>query len=211
MSSVFIVDDDPGIRYSLSVLLETAQLATRCYDSAEAFLAECGPRPEGCLLLDVRMPGMGGVELQAELRRRQIFLPIIFLTAHADLQTGVEAVKQGAMDFLTKPVNGALLLQRITVALDKDRQQGQTREARRLFRERLLKVTGREREVLALALAGMSNKDIALQLQVSLRTIEGHRSRIFLRTGVASLLELARLAAKAGLGLDEIDPFLADN
>ena len=111
--TVFIVDDDPGLRASLAILLQTALMKTECYSSAEDFLGACGPHPEGCVLLDVRMPGMSGPEVHREMARRKLGLPVIFLTGYAELQTGVEAIKQGAVDFLTKPVNGALLIERV--------------------------------------------------------------------------------------------------
>ena len=202
--SVFIVDDDPGIRYSLPVLLETARLKAQVFATAEDFLSICGPHQAGCLLLDVRMPGMSGPALQAELMRRQVRLPIIFLTGHADLSVGVEAMKQGAMDFLTKPVNGALLLERVHAALEKDREQRQAVESRRTFQTRLSRLTERERDVLTLALSGMANREIAACLLISQRTAEGHRSRIFLKTGATSLLELAQQAATAGVSLADL-------
>jgi len=205
-ATVFIVDDDPGMRDSLTILLETAGLRLECFASAEAFLKVCATDREGCLLLDVRMPGMSGPELQAELARRNIRLPIVFLTAYAELPTGIEAMKQGAVDFLTKPVNGELLLQRVAAALDVDRVQRRSMQARQAFLTRLKKLTRREREVLALALTGMVNAEIAARLGISPRTIEGHRSRIFLKTGVDSLLELLQQAALAGFDLAEITP-----
>lgn len=202
--TVFIVDDDLGIRHSIAVLLGTAGLKVECFPSAKDFLDAFGPDRRGCLLLDVRMPGMSGPELQRELVRRGLRLPIIFLSAYGDLETGVDAIKQGAVEFLTKPVNGALLLKCVVSGLELDRQQRQADEARRLFEERLHKLTGREREVLALAITGMSNKAISAQLRISLRTIEGHRSRIYLKTGNSSLIELAHQAASNGVALADI-------
>lgn len=199
--TVFVVDDDPGIRISFTILLEAARLDVRCFASAEAFLDVCSPELAGCILLDVRMAGMSGPELQAELIRRGVCLPIIFMTAYGDLPTGIEAMKRGAVDFLTKPVNGALLLERVQAALELDREQREVVEARQAFQARIQKLTAREREVLALALSGMDNKTISTRLGVSTRTIESHRSRICLRTGVGSLAELAHQAASAGISL----------
>jgi len=201
MPTVFIVDDDPGIRSSLSILMETTQLKADCFASAEEFLSVCGPHQEGCLLLDVRMPGMSGPDLQEELTRRKVRLPIIFLTAYADLPTGVTAMKNGAVDFMTKPINGELLLQRIQHAVEIDRLQRESEQARQLFESRLLKLTDRENEILCLALTGMSNRDISTRLKISMRTIEGHRSRIYLKLGVGSLVELSQQAADAGVNL----------
>jgi FixJ family two-component response regulator len=199
---VHIVDDDPSIRASLPILLETALIRSQCHVSAEAFLDACRPQQEGCILLDVRMPGMSGTELQAELARRHIDLPIIFLTGYADLPVGVTAMRQGAVDFLTKPVDGELLLERVAAALELDQERRQRNAARQDMALRLTKLTPREREILNLALAGMGNKDIARQLNISLRTIEGHRSRIYLKTGVDSVMELALRAANAGVRLE---------
>lgn len=203
-ATVFIVDDDPGIRESLPVLMETAGLKAECFASAEAFLDSCGHDQEGCLLLDVRMPGLSGPQLQVELARRKIGLPVIFLTAYADLATGVDAMKQGAMDFLTKPVNGALLLQRVQAALALDRERRHIDGARQALLSRLQKLSGRERDVLALALTGTASREIAERLRISLRTVEGHRARIYLKTGSVSLLELSRTASDLGLSVSDI-------
>lgn len=199
--TVFIVDDDPGIRFSLPMLLHTAQVKTECFSSAEAFLEALDSEQTGCLVLDVRMPGLSGPQLQSELARRRIRLPIIFLTGYGDLSVGVEAMKQGAVDFLTKPINGERLLERVRAALEISSAQQQADSARRMFAGRLQKLTRREREVLLLALSGQENRAIAAALQISERTVEGHRARIYLRTGVRSLLELSRAAADAGIAL----------
>lgn len=199
--TVFIVDDDPGIRTSLSVLLETAQLKTECFALAEDFLSTYVPQRQGCLLLDVRMPGMSGPDVQREMLRHKVRLPIIFLTGYAELQTGVDAIKLGAVDFLTKPINGALLIERVQAAIELDRMQREGEAERQKIDQRLSKLTDREREVLALALSGMSNRDISTKLRVSARTIEGHRSRILLKAGFNSLIELAHNLTVAGVNL----------
>jgi FixJ family two-component response regulator len=204
LSTVFIVDDNPSIRSSLSLLLETDNLSSTCFASADDFLAACGPNPDGCLILDIRMPGMSGLQLQDELIRRNIHLPIIFLTGFADVPTTVGAMRKGAVDFMAKPVNGKLLLERVHSALELDRLQRGAAAARSLFEARLLRLTPREREVLALALSGMPNKTISKELAISVRTIEGHRAQIFLKLGVDSLIELAQQAASAGMPLTEI-------
>lgn len=200
-STVFIVDDDPGICASLPILLETANVSSQCFASAEAFLEAYSPDQAGCVLLDVRMPGMSGPALQAELLRRGLSLPIVFMTAFAELPTGIEAMKQGAVDFLSKPVNGAQLLERLQAALELDHERRRIASERLAFHARIQKLTAREREVLALAQSGMDNKAIAAHLKVSTRTIESHRSRICLRTGVHSLAELAYQASVAGVNL----------
>jgi two-component system response regulator FixJ len=203
-STVFIVDDDPGIRSSLALLLETDNLQSASFASADDFLAACGPNPYGCLILDVRMPGMSGLQLQDELALRHINLPIIFLTGFADVPMTVGAMRKGAVDFMTKPVNGAVLLDRVHIALEANRLQKQAQAARSLFEARLLKLTPREREVLGLALSGMPNKTISKEMDISVRTIEGHRAQIFLKLGVDSLIELAQEAASAGMPLSDI-------
>ncbi len=199
LPTVYIVDDDAGVRESLGTLLEIAGMRVSPHASAEAFLAACGPEPVGCMVLDVRMPGMDGLALQAELARQGIRLPIIFLTAYADIPMTVEAMRGGAADFLTKPVNGAAFVERVKAVLERHIELRDAEANRRQFQQRLEKLTAREREVLNLALAGKQNKEIALLLHISHRTIEAHRSRIFLKTGVNSLLELARLASAAGI------------
>lgn len=199
MPTVFVVDDDAAVRDSVSLLLKTAGLAVEAYDSAEAFLAALDPQRHGCLVLDMRMPGMSGFELQEELARRDIPMPIIFLTAHGDIPMTVRAIKAGAVDFLTKPVDGAALLDRIESALARVGAEREGESARQQARERLSQLTEREQEILALAISGCTNKEIARQLGISFRTVETHRSHILFKTGTATLLELAQLAATASL------------
>lgn len=197
--TVFIVDDDPAVRDSLELLLETDGLATESHDSAEAFLAAYGGRRPACLILDVRMPQMSGPELQAELIRRGFKLPIIFLTAHGDIPMTVRAMKAGAKDFLTKPIDGTELLERVHAALkDEEDIASQRRTYDRACRC-LEELTQREHEVMMLALAGLTNKAIARQLGISHRTVELHRSHILQKTGAANMLELAQLASHCGL------------
>lgn len=198
---VFVVDDDAAVRDSLSLLLETEGLQAETYPSAEAFLGALRADWSGCVVLDVRMPGMTGPALQAELGRRGVQLPIIFLTAHGDIPTTVQAMKSGAVDFLTKPVNGALLLDRVHAALARNSHERKREAERRTLRARLALLTVREREILALAVAGQPNKEIARHLGISYRTVEVHRSRILLKAGANSLIELARLAAACGLDI----------
>ncbi len=203
-ATVFIVDDDAGMRSSLGLLMETADLTAACFASADEFLAACGSNPQGCLILDVRMPGSSGLQLQDELLARKITLPIIFLTGFADVPMTVGAMQKGAVNFLAKPVNGALLLELVHSALQTSLVQHEAGAARALFQARLLDLTGREREVLSLALSGMPNKKISRELNISLRTTEGHRSRIYQKLGVDSLIELAQQAASAGINLSEL-------
>jgi FixJ family two-component response regulator len=203
---VYIVDDDAAVRDSLRMLCETAGLEVECHDGAESFLATAHPDRPGCLVLDVRMGRMSGPELHAELNRRGSRLPIIYLTAHGNIPMTVLALKEGAVDFLTKPVNGAELLDRIQAALQRSREQWQHEAARSDGRRRLALLTPREREILGLALSGLGNKAIAIRLGISHRTVEIHRSHLLSKCETASLLELAQLAADCGYPLDDAPP-----
>jgi two-component system response regulator DctR len=179
-------------------------MACESFASAEDFLQVCGPYTQGCLILDVRMQGLSGPELQNELLRRQITLPIIFLTGYADMNVAVGAMRAGAIDFLPKPVNGALLLQRVQGALDSHAAQRQVATQRASWEARLDRLTQRERQVLALTLEGLGNKEIANALDISVRTIEGHRARIYLKAGVTSLMELVHAATQAHCTMTEL-------
>lgn len=203
-SNVFIVDDDIGVRTSLAILLGTAHFATTCFASAEDFLQTCTAQTQGCLLLDVRMQGMSGPQLQAELQRRQIELPIIFLTGHSDMGVAVDAMRAGAVDFLSKPVNGVLLLQRVEAALACQATRLQSAVLRIEWEARLTRLTQRERQVLALSLEGLGNKEIAVALQISVRTIEAHRARIYLRVGVTSVIDLVKAASEAHCSMQQL-------
>lgn len=204
--TVFVVDDDAMVRDSLALLLETAGHAVRCHASAEDFLAALRPDDWGCMLLDLNMPTMKGDELQAELIRRHISLPVIFLTAYGDIPTTVRAMKAGALDFLTKPVDGALLVERVKDAIHHGNQVQNQEETRQAVRERLGSLTEREREILALALAGMSNKAIGEKLGISYRTVELHRSRICHKAGASNLLELARQITECNFPISDEPP-----
>lgn len=196
---VYIVDDDDAVRDSLSLLCETAGLRVECHASAESFLSAYRPEQAGCLVLDVRMDQMSGPELHAELARRGSQLPVIYLTAHGDIPMTVRAMKAGAADFLTKPVDGTMLLDRVQAALSRSCELLHRQETLAAQLQRLTLLTPREREVMMLALAGYPNKAIANRLGISHRTVEIHRSRILQKTGTTSMLELARFAADCGL------------
>lgn len=202
---VFVVDDDPAVRDGLELLLETAGWTAQCHASAESFLAAYDGKRPACLILDVRMECMSGPELQNELARRGFNLPIIFLTAHGDIPMTVRAMKAGAKDFLTKPIDGTKLLEHVEAIL-KDETAGQTeRMTHDQARQRLDRLTQRESEVMRLAFAGHTNKAIARKLGISHRTVELHRSHILQKTGAANMLELARLASHCGLTLPLAD------
>ena len=197
--TVYVVDDDAAVRDGLALLLETAGLPVRTFDGASAFLADYQPGRTGCLVLDVRMPEMSGPELQVELNRRGSDLPVIFLTAHGDIPTTVQAMKGGALDFLTKPVVGSELLDRVHAALEKSARAREQAAMTEALRERIEALTRREREIMALVAAGHANKEIARTLGISHRTVEVHRARVMQKTGVTNLVELSRLAAACGL------------
>lgn len=189
--TVYVVDDDDAVRDSIALLLETAGLRVECFGDAETFRSAWRGDMVGCLLLDLRMPGISGIDLQRFLVDQQSRLPIIFLSAHGDIPTTVRAVKAGALDFLTKPVDGAQLIEQVRAALASSPEAIEQRDE--MFKEstRLEHLTEREREVMKLALSGMSNKEIARCLAISYRTVEFHRSRILSKTGASSLLQLA--------------------
>lgn len=197
--TVFIVDDDAAVRDALALLCDSDGLPAETFDSAEAFLAACHADWRGCIVLDVRMPDMKGPELQDELARRNISLPIIFLTAHGDIPTTVRAIKGGAVDFLTKPIDGSVLLQRIRETIELSVRMQEKAAVSHSLRERLDALTEREREVMALAATGHPNKEIARRLGISHRTVEIHRARVMNKLGAANLIELSRIAEACGL------------
>lgn len=205
--TVYLVDDDTAVRDALSMLLEVSGFRVERYAGGEAFLAACRDIVHpACLILDVRMPGMNGPALQQELNRCGIHLPIIFLTAHGDIPTSVAAIKAGAMDFLTKPVEGGLLIDRVRAALAADAQQQAHRDELDALRSRYASLTDRERDVLVLVVAGRSSKEIARVLGISHRTVETHRTRIMQKMSARSAVDLATMAQ--ALGLLGADPAL---
>jgi two-component system response regulator FixJ len=190
---VIVVDDDDAVRAALTLLLRSAGHATRSFESAAAFLENWDPRAGGCLVLDVRMPGISGLELQQQLNQRGATLPVIFITGHGDVPMAVEAMKHGAFDFVQKPVREQELVERARRALEKDRSNRIQLRQRDQIRDRLQSLTPREREILTLVTRGKPNKVMAGDLGVSQRTVEIHRARVMEKMGAESLAQLVRM------------------
>jgi FixJ family two-component response regulator len=195
--TVFVVDDDEAVRTSLRLLLKSVGLQVETYGSAQEFLDQFDPDRAGCLVLDIRMPGMSGLELQQQLNERHSIMPIVFITGHGDVPMAVEAMQAGAVDFIQKPFRDQDLIDRINRALEKDKaMRGELRE-RDEIRRRMGQLTPREREVLQLVTQGKANKVIAGDLNVSQRTVEIHRARVMEKMGAASFAHLVRMVIEA--------------
>jgi FixJ family two-component response regulator len=190
---VYIVDDDEAVRNSLRLLLKSVGLTAQALPSAREFLDKYDPQQPGCLILDVRMPGMSGLDLQEQLNVRGAVIPVIFITGHGDIPMAVEAMQQGAFDFLQKPFRDQDLIDRIQRALAKDRSDRAELSERARVKERFESLTPREREVLDLVTSGKPNKIMAADLGVSQRTVEIHRARVMEKMHAASLAQLVRM------------------
>ncbi|PXW89681.1 LuxR family two component transcriptional regulator [Nitrosomonas sp. Nm84] len=197
---VFIVDDDAAVRDSLTLMIEQAGIRVQSFDNARIFLSAYRPDFFGCIIIDVRMPGMDGLQLQEELVWRKIELPIIFLTGHGDIPMSVRAIKAGAVDFLTKPIIREKLLVCVRAAFAEAKNKiSDIAQNRKALSFCLAKLTVREREVTVLAVKGYSNKEIGSRLGISHRTVEIHKSKIMRKTGALNLLDLARITREGGL------------
>jgi FixJ family two-component response regulator len=190
---VYVIDDDDAVRRSIRLLLKSVGLSAAAFASAQEFLAVFDPEQPGCALVDVRMPGMSGLELQHELNLRGALVPIVFVTGHGDIPMAVEAIQQGAFDFLQKPFRDQDLLGRVQRALEHDRVNRTESRQIDAIRMRLECLTPREREVFELVTSGRRNKVMATELGVSQRTIEIHRARVMDKMGAASLAQLVRM------------------
>lgn len=193
--TVFLVDDDHSMREALSQLLDNAGFEVKAYPGGAEFLADCDKDSAGCVLLDMSMPGMNGREVQMELAKRGIRLPILFLTGHGDIPSAVQAVKAGAVDFLEKPIRGYVLLARVGKALEIDTERRRSADKTRDLRQRHARLTPREREVMRWITSGLSNKEVARKLELSPRTVEVHRQHVMYKMGADNLVELVAMAA----------------
>jgi FixJ family two-component response regulator len=193
---VFVVDDDPSVREALSSLIRSVGLSVKTFSSAQEFLTSQRPDAPACLVLDVRLPGLSGLDLQRELAATHSSIPIIFITGHGDVPTSVRAMKGGAVDFLQKPFNGQDLLDCIHHAISMARQRVAERAERAAVQSRFATLTPREREVLALVVTGRLNKQIADDLGAAEKTVKVHRGRVMEKMQARSVADLVRMAQK---------------
>ncbi|WP_295587979.1 response regulator transcription factor [uncultured Lamprocystis sp.] len=196
--TVFVVDDDQAMRTSLQWLIESTGMQVKTFESADAFLSNFYPERAGCLLLDVRMPGMSGLELQSYLAREGYQLPVIIITGHGDVGMAVKAMRAGAMDFIEKPFHDEDLLRSIQRALEVDQRQRLSRAARAGILARVADLTPREHEVMGMVTDGKANREIAVALGVTPKTVEAHRARVMEKMRAESLAELVRMVLIAG-------------
>jgi FixJ family two-component response regulator len=194
---IYVVDDDEAVRDSLTLLLKAVGLTGQAYSSATEFLHNHDPEQHGCLVADIRMPGMSGLDLQDELNRRGASIPLIFITGHGDVPMAVDAMKSGALDFIQKPFRDQDLLDRVHQALAWDKERRTKNLELLAIRERLATLTPRETEVMERVVQGQANKVIAMDLGVSQRTVEIHRSRVMTKMGVRSVAKLVRAVETA--------------
>jgi two-component system response regulator FixJ len=198
ITTVFVVDDDEAVRTSLKLLLRSVGLPVETAASAQEFLDRFDAERPGCLVLDIRMPGLSGLELQERLNAMHAMIPVVFITGHGDVPMAVEAMQHGAVDFIQKPFRDQDLLDRINQALEKDRDNRAGLRERDSIRAHIADLTPREKEVLDLVTAGKANKVIAGDLDVSQRTVEIHRARVMEKMGASSLAHLVRMVIAAG-------------
>lgn len=194
MNKVFVVDDDESVRDSITMLLEAAGYTVAAFSCASDFLEACTSDAPGCVILDVNMPEMDGVRLQEEIKRRGLGMPVIFLSGQGTIPLTVRTLKSGAMDFLTKPVKGTVLLASVREAMEQYSKQIKQVNMSKDIAARLAMLTEREREVMLLAVEGLTSKEIAQRLDISYRTVEIHRAHVMRKAGVTNMLELARIA-----------------
>jgi len=204
---VYVVEDDEGARALVSVLAQSIGVRCQAFETATEFLERYDPRQPGCLVLDLIMPGMGGLELHDELNRRGAVIPVIFITGHADVPTAVEAMQHGAFNYLQKPFRNPDLVESVRKAIAHDRANRKALMEVDAIRERLFSLTPREREVLDLIIRGRPNKTMASQMGLSQRTIELHRSRVMEKMGASSVAQLVRMFLDVERGASESPGF----
>ncbi len=197
--TVFVVDDDPSVRRSIKRLIGSVSLQVELFGSAREFLLSKRPDAPGCLVLDIRLPGISGLDFQRELAEADIHIPIIFITAHGDIPMTVRAMKAGAVEFLTKPFREQDLLDAIQVALERDRARQQSEAEIATLRDRFESLTRREREVLPWVVSGLLSKQIADAIGTSEASVKVHRSQLMRKMGANSLADLVRMAEKMGI------------
>lgn len=202
--TVFVVDDDAAMRKSLRWLVESVGLKVETFSSAADFLEVASPDMVGCVVLDVRMPGMSGLDLQETLREKQVWMPVIIITGHADVPMAVRAMKAGAYDFIEKPFNDQVLLERVQRALEFGEQERQTEQRRQLVDDRISTLTPRERQVMEMVVNGMANKQVAAELGLSEKTIEVHRKHVMDKMQAGNVADLIRMAMR-GSTIQTID------
>jgi len=198
-ASVFVVDDDPSVRRAIKRLVGSVGLQVELFGSAQEFLQATRPDVPGCLVLDIRLPGISGLDLQRELAQADIRIPIVFITAHGDIPMTVRAMKAGAVEFLTKPFRDQDLLDAIQLGLERDRDRRRQEADVAKLRESFESLTPREREVLPLVVSGLLNKQIAAEIGTSETTVKVHRSQLMRKMGADSLADLVRMAEKIGI------------
>jgi FixJ family two-component response regulator len=196
---VYVVDDDAAARAAIQSLLHSVGLRAETFGSAQEFLASYRPNTPACLVLDVRLPGVGGLDFQRDLAARDVTIPIIFITGHGDIPMSVEAMKAGALEFLTKPFRGQVLLDAIHKAIERDRAARHEQSKVAELRQRLDTLTPREREVMQLVISGLLNKQIAAELGASERTVKIHRGQVMRKMQAGSLPDLVRMAGTLGI------------
>ena len=196
-ATIFVVDDDPGVRQSLEMLIRAIGQSVETFASAGEFLDAYTSERPGCLVLDLRMPGMSGLELQEELGSRGSNLPVIFITAHGDVPTAVDAVKGGAIDFIQKPFRDQDLIEKIELALEQNERALEDTAERGDVQARVASLTSRERQVMDIVVDGRTNKTMAAELGLSERTVEIHRARVMSKMGAESLADLVKMTLRA--------------
>ena len=195
--TVYVVDDDASTRELLAWLMRRNKLAVEVFADAQSFLAAYRPGQPGCLVLDLNMPGMSGLDLQQTLKEQGVLMPVIFLSGRADIPKAVQAVREGAIDFLEKPFDYRRVIELVRQGLERDRLARAAGERRRQVRERLAQLTQREREVLDLVVAGRMNREIGEALDISVKTVEAHRAKLMEKLEVASVAELVQAVVSA--------------